>query len=172
MFMSSHDTLGGRLASYSSCSVWPSSRACQTSTQAPVVAPTETTKAVVSTSTQVGPKQPAPSKVKADAFTIQFTAEGIQYAFIKMGDVWLALRASVKQPNVYSAFAVAQRCAKRQGGKGLIANEGIFVSMKAPGIPTVNPQTKRVILPWKIGVTYDDTGHFSDGVAHLTISRR
>ena len=110
-------------------------------------------------------KKPAP------AFTIRF-ADNAVYTFTKAEGVWVAIRASRKRADKYKAKTVERLCAKQRTEKAYITDQGIFLVLEKPGEPYVEKKRKRVVLPWAIGVTYEDTGHFANHTAKLVANTK
>ena len=111
-----------------------------------------------------------PLKAMGTSFITDFGSKKL--TFVKVDGAWLVIHRSLKKPGKFKATSIQRLCDRRVSKKAYLSNEGLFVSVNEPGHPIVDSKDGRVILPWNITVTYEDTGNFSTQQAKLYVNKK
>jgi len=119
-----------------------------------------------------GPAKKAaePTITPVPAYAVQFEKKST-YTFLKVGDVWLALRVKDGQPNTVEQTLLNAICDQTQSGKELISDQGIFVSLGTPSQPSIDAKTGKTVIKWVIEATYDDTGRSATQTATIFVKK-
>ena len=108
--------------------------------------------------------------VTGTSFVIDFGQTKL--TFVKVDKAWLIVHRSRKKPGKFKAKTIERLCDRRVSKKAYLSDEGLFVSVGEPGVPYVDSKNGRIMLPWNITVTYEDTGRFSTGKALLYLNKK